>query len=261
MITPIIIIRHDDDNLLNTLSQYWWGFLDTAILLIQGWKIEYTESSLLKFANILWTPYIETNESDSTIQIITPKPDEAYEQTSNSSSVDLELHIENIWTKNVPDYVGLGCISNYEKADTLYIYPQELLDDISGNSPELYRLLFENQYFFLEPESFRKSLHHTRRQRTSEEYYPVFSWSWDRITINLDLDAISSDSQIHRDAMIKFKNIILENVKTICLIEWDILFIRNTAANGKYVSCMHGRSKFEVHQESPRLLKRIFIRD
>lgn len=260
-IIPIFTSDFSDPLLIENLKKYAnWNF-QSAIFLIKNTPIDNAEHLFLEYSAFLGCPYEEKNEAKEIIQSITPNKKEAYEQTSNSSLIELELHIENIWTTSVPDWVWLMCVHNDERADTLIFYPQECIEELKAKHMSIYKYLTEPAYYFLEPESFRKKLWHNSRQKTSLKLYPVLYVNENgTLDINCDFDAIMSDSPEHIHAVKYFYSFIYPKyVRKICLENWDIVFIRNTSWSWRYTSCMHGRSKFEPNAQNPRLLKRIFI--
>ncbi len=256
----ILRVRLEDKDFQKKFLEYKNGLLNFAVLLISSSKA--SEEIFITLSKELGSPYVEKQETQEIIQTIQPLKAHARKQTSFSSDVRLEMHIENIGTKKVPDWVGLFCVRNFEKAKTLFLDPVEVLFAMydKGYVQEI-KYLFENKFLLLEPESFSIQAKGTRRKVTSSRCVKALSGELPFLNISLDFEAMYSDSPLHLDALKIFKKISTPYITDIVLKRGDILFIRNTSVfkDKKYRSCMHGRSSFKMDKEAPRLLKRVFI--
>ena len=250
------------------LEQMRSGQANFAALLIEGEPTteQALEDKLLAVAESLGEPFLDEGETDSSkrVQTIIPNPKMAGEQVSSSSREELYLHVENAGMENMPDWVAIGCFRNNEGAETTLVDPVRVF---KGLDQEQQRLLREQQYFIQEPLSFSLAGGRQERRRVLASV-PIFddTQSTRRPTVMADFEAMSSDSQPHREAFQAFLEAAREQSSSITLKPGSILVIRNTAVNNnasndsqRYVMALHGRKPFEAQWGNPRVLKRVFV--
>jgi len=249
------------DHTLDKLEDFSRGKLDTASLHLKGFPVcPQTDQLLLGTGQILGTCYVETSESDRIVQHISPKDTDATLQKSSSSKVPLYMHVENVGTQRVPDWVGIFCERNYERAHTTIVNPVDAMNQMlrDGLIDEV-ACLWEHEYWIQTPASFGEG-----RKRTYG--HGVFSGDIARPNVTADFADMGSNSTDHANAFELFREYCQERAASVCLSPGDILFMRNTGpkdSTQNHTQCMHGRGQFEPHNaiELQRLLKRVFIED
>ena len=216
------------------------------------------EKELWNTATTIGHPYVEVSEGSQVIQNIKPRKNQAKEQSSGSSDAELVLHMENPGTERVPDYVGIACVRNLEGAETTLVNPLKTLHAMleKGYHREA-ALLFEPKFWLAPPYSFDQN-------RPKSQGWSLFDGSIWRPDVTMDFEAMGSDSKAHADAFEIFKQEARSLSQRIILEPGDILFIRNTAKNLPdghwYEMSLHGRKPFSPHPDSPRFLKRVYVK-
>lgn len=248
------------DHTLDRLEDFSTGKLDTASLYLKGFPLcPQSDHILLGTGQVLGNCYVETSESDQMVQHISPKDTDASLQKSSSSKVPLYMHIENVGTERVPDWVGIFCERNHERAHTTIVNPVDVMNQmLMDGLIDAVACLWEKEYWVQTPASFGSG-----RKRTYG--HSVFSGDLNRPSTKADFADMGSDSIDHINAFEIFREYCQDRAASVCLSPGDILFMRNTGPKDStnHIQCMHGRGRFEPHNdpESRRLLKRVFIQD
>ncbi|GEM_PF-6848521 len=249
------------DHTLDKLEDFSAGNLGATSLYLRGFPIcPQTDQILLGAGQVLGNCFVETSETPQIVQHVSPKAKEEHLQTSSSSKVPLYMHVENVGTDRVPDWVGILCERNHERAQTTIVDPVEVMNQmlIDGKINEV-AYLWEPMFWIQTPASFGSG-----RKRTYG--HSVFSGDLNRPSAKADFADMGSTSIQHANAFELFRDYCEDRAASVCLNPGDVLFMRNTGSKDpakNHLQCMHGRGRFTPHSEPglQRLLKRVFVQD
>src|ERR1039457_304926 len=177
------------------------------------------------------------------VQNVVPVPGQEKQQ-SNAGSTPLEMHIENAFHPNRPDYVALLCVrSNHGRQAELRV--ASVRRAVVTLSRQTRTVLSELRFSTESPPSFASAAGAAR--------HAVLTGAFDDPDVRIDFNGSEPLDAEARDAVSSFRDSIESAARTIRLEPGDLAFIDNRIT-------LHGRSFFEPRYDgSDRWLHRTFI--
>jgi len=173
-----------------------------------------------------------------------------YHETKEGGS----YHTDSPQWKNVPDYIGLYCVSSAKKGgESKFVSIYKIHNDLLKNQPDYLKLLYEKFHFDKRGE--------IKKGESKTVYEPIFKVVDNELRCRYLRNYVDDGHKISNEHLTKDKIIALdlfdelsrkeENVVNYNLKPKDMLFFNNHRI-------LHGRSKFEDYDEEK--LKRLMIR-
>lgn len=185
-----------------------------------------------------------TEQNGKLVQDILPIKGDENKQVNSASEELITWHTEDSFQTYAPDYLGLFCLRNFEKAATTFA---------SANSIELEerykKILFEKR-FIIKPDNAHKIDHSLPFEKTS-----ILFGSFDSPYLRVDpyfMDR-TSETEDEKAALNQLIHEFDEVIDDVILQSGDALFVDNFRA-------IHGRKPFRAKYDGQdRWLKRIRI--
>lgn len=252
------VVRRSLVSSLGSIENFARGISNRSAILIKGADVQNLDLALLGISQICGESFTEKQEKAGLVQELRPKPSEACLQTSACYEVLQEAHTENAGMSNVPDWVGLACARNNERAQTILIDPYEVMYSMMADGQaDLVAKLWEPGFWVRAPQSFGASPEDKIHGRA------LFSGDLSRPIVEIDFADMGPSSEEYRPAFEEFRSRCMEAAHNIVLEPGDIFIMRNTRSDGFYGhwACIHGKHAYEPHPDPAmqRLLYRVYI--
>tara|TARA_Y100000816_G_scaffold264792_1_gene224178 strand:+ start:813 stop:1766 length:954 start_codon:yes stop_codon:yes gene_type:complete len=165
-------------------------------------------------------------------------------QTSLGSSIELELHTEQAFSKLKPDYLCLGCIKGDPMAKTYYYHVKDIINEISFDS---LMLLGEDRW------NIGVDLSFTMNGCKGKKRGPLPIYKNGNLIFDQDLmEGIDEESESIKQEII---GLYIKHRNHIILEEGNLLIMNNN-------KLVHGRSSFFPNfNDDDRFIIRTFIQD
>ncbi|MEV6596760.1 TauD/TfdA family dioxygenase [Actinoplanes sp. NPDC051346] len=176
------------------------------------------------------------------VQDVVPVPSLAASQ-SNGGSVPLELHTENAFHPNRPDYVGLLCLRGAsDDVGTLVCSIRRALAVLE--EPDL-TTLAEPRFVTASPPSFRSG--------APASAHAILSGAADDPDLRVDFNATTAVDDEARQALRRLRDAMMAVKSSVVLVPGQMVFLDNRIV-------VHGRSGFTPRYDgADRWLHRIFV--
>jgi len=196
----------------------------------------------------------EAEAGGQLFQDMVPNPDLAHTQTSLGSAVELELHVEQAFSKWRPDLVSLACLRGDPYAKTYVLHVQKALQHLT---PAERKLLLEPRWTVEVDLSFR--LHGQPFVDGDVRgpvpiVYPLLGNGDDKdVGWVFDQDLMRGITPDAEDLRLKLVDVYMKHRTSIVLKPGDLLWIDNRRA-------VHGRSHYTPRFDgTDRFLVRSFV--
>uniref|UniRef100_UPI003A904E2D TauD/TfdA family dioxygenase n=1 Tax=Bizionia sp. TaxID=1954480 RepID=UPI003A904E2D len=197
------------------------------------------------FSSLLGEPIAFSSQRRGHIinSIIPLKELENISNSSSGSTYDFQFHTEDAFHEGIPDYLGLICMRNYEKAPTVisHIQNHQFPEDIK-------RILFEEK-FIINSNPIHENLNIKERQTKKSILFGNLKAPY--LRINLNNMNTKSYSKLQKEAIDYLINVIDKNQIKIILEQGNCLYIDNFRT-------VHRRNAYKpLYGKSARWLTRI----
>ena len=255
----LVLLKREIENLKKKILNQGIGFFIIEGTIFSSFSQLEMEKIYKKISNLLGSLYEQNIKKEKFVEIkdLGESMDTGgrYHQTKDGGS----YHTDSPQWKNVPDYIGLYCVSSAKKGgESKFVSAYKIHNDLLKNQPDYLKLLYEKFHFDKRGE--------VKNGESKTVYEPIFKVVDNKLRCRYLRNYVDDGHKISNEPLTKDKIIALdlldelskkeENIVNYDLKPKDMLFFNNHRI-------LHGRSKFEDYDEGKlkRLMIRVWIKD